>query len=67
MTIRLTDPFKGLEEVLPVHIVKKDVLPAITTAHDVVNGSGILHSQWAGHGGTLAKTRPNVQLNIAPR
>jgi hypothetical protein len=41
------------DEILPVHIVLEYLLAPIPAAHDVVNGSGKLHSQLARHGRTL--------------
>ena len=40
---------RGLENVVPVDIVLEDLLPPIPTTHDMVNGSGKLHSHLARH------------------
>ena len=45
---------QGFAEVLPIDIVQEGVLPAVSTAHDVVNGPRILDSQLAWHGDILA-------------
>jgi hypothetical protein len=34
------DPFKGLEKILPVHVTSENILPAVPTAHDVINRPG---------------------------
>jgi hypothetical protein len=34
------DPFKGLEKILPVHVTSENILPAVLTAHDVINRPG---------------------------
>lgn len=38
-----------LDKVLPVHAAPKNILLAVPTAHDVVNGARVLHSQFACH------------------
>jgi hypothetical protein len=38
------------EIIPPAHISQKNVLPAVTPAHDVVNGTGIFNSYSARHG-----------------
>jgi len=40
---------QGLEEVLSIDVVDKNVLLAVTPAHDVVNGAGILDSHFPWH------------------
>jgi hypothetical protein len=45
------DPFKGLEKILPVHVTSENILPAVPTAHDVINRPRIFHSQLARHAG----------------
>jgi hypothetical protein len=37
------------EEILPVHVIAMNILPAIPATHNVVNGSGIFCSQLAWH------------------
>ena len=54
-----------LWEILPVHILQKNVLPPVATAHDVVNGPRIFHSHCARHvddsGGRTAQ-RPDQTM-----
>ena len=37
---------QGLEEILAIHLVVEDVLPAIATTHDVVDGPGYSKRIW---------------------
>jgi hypothetical protein len=52
------DPFKGLEKILPVHVTSENILPAVPTAHDVINRHRIFHSQLARHAGKTACSIP---------
>ena len=52
------DPFKGLEKILPVHVSSENILPAVPTAHDVINRPRIFHSQLARHAGKTAGSIP---------
>jgi hypothetical protein len=52
------DPFKGLKKILPVHVIPENILPAVPTAHDVINRSRIFHSQLARHAGKTAGSIP---------
>jgi hypothetical protein len=52
------DPFKGLEKILPVHVTTENILPAVPTAHDVINRPRIFHSQLARHAGKTAGSIP---------
>ncbi len=45
---------QGFDEVVPVHVVEEDVIPLVATTHDMVNRAGILESQFAGHGQSIA-------------
>ena len=40
---------QSLEEILPVHIIIKDVLPTVPTAHYMVNGAWIFNPYLAWH------------------
>jgi hypothetical protein len=40
---------QGLDEVVPVHVVKEDVLTLVSTAHHVIHRSWILESELARH------------------
>jgi|GEM_PF-7096097 hypothetical protein len=40
----------GPQEILPVHIIQKNVLPPVATAPHMVNGSGISRRHFARHG-----------------
>ena len=42
-----------LEKILSVHIVHVDILSAVSTAQDVINGSGIFDSELARHKGSV--------------
>jgi len=46
----LTGFGQGLEEILAIHLIVDDVLPAIATTHDVVDGKGIFDAHLAQHG-----------------
>src|ERR1019366_8042962 len=52
------DPFKGLEKILPVHVTSENILPAVPTAHDVINRSRIFHSQLGRHAGKTTSSIP---------
>ena len=45
----LTRLGQRLEEILPVHIIQKNVLPPVATAHDVVIGPRIFNTDFARH------------------
>ena len=47
----LTGLGQGLEKILPVHGTSENILPAVPTAHDVINRPRIFHSQLARHAG----------------
>jgi hypothetical protein len=40
---------ESLEEILPVYVIKKNVLPAVAPAQDVIDGPGVLRSNHARH------------------
>jgi hypothetical protein len=44
---------QSLEKFLAIHLVVENVLPAVPTTQDVVNGAWILDAQLARHGRTL--------------
>ena len=48
----LTGLTQGLQEQLAVFVIVKDRLAPVPTIHHVVNGTGILHSQFSGHADT---------------
>jgi hypothetical protein len=52
---------QSLEKFLAIHLVVENVLPAVPTTHDVVNGAWILDAQLARHGGTLHPTPNQVK------
>jgi hypothetical protein len=43
-----------LDEIVPIHIVKEDVIPLIATAHYVVKASGELNPDGTWHNRSLA-------------
>ena len=45
----LTRLSQRFEEVLPIHVVEVNVIPAVSPAHDMVDGARILDSQLAWH------------------
>jgi len=45
----LTGLGQSLEKILPIHVTSENILPAVPTAHDVINRSRIFHSQLARH------------------
>jgi hypothetical protein len=47
-----------LEKILPVHVTSENILPAVPTAHDVINRSRIFHSQLARHAGKTTSSIP---------
>jgi hypothetical protein len=55
---------QSLEEILPIHIIEEDLVPSVTTAHYVVNGTGILNSEFARHGGRFPKQQRTVKQNM---
>jgi hypothetical protein len=59
----MSDPFKGLEKILPVHVIPENILPAVPTAHDVINRPRIFHSQLARHAG---KTTGSIPIASRP-
>jgi len=60
----LTRLGQRLEEILPVHIVQKDVLAPISTAHDMVRCPRILNAQLARHSATLGLPTSLVKENV---
>jgi hypothetical protein len=51
------------ERILPVHLVQKDVLPAVTPAQDVVNGTRIFHSYFSRYGAAFPLSGTNRKQN----
>ena len=49
----LTGLGQRLEEILAIHLIVEDVLPAIATTHDVVDGPGIFNAHLARHGSSV--------------
>jgi hypothetical protein len=47
-----------LGKILPVHVTSENILPAVPTAHDVINRSRIFHSQLARHAGKTTSSIP---------
>jgi hypothetical protein len=41
---------QGFEEILPVHIIQKNIFAPVAPAHHMVNGIGILDSHFSRHG-----------------
>jgi hypothetical protein len=52
---------QGLEEILAIHIVQENVVPAVTPAHDMVNGARVLNSELARHGLTITEIQRTVK------
>jgi hypothetical protein len=38
---------------VPVHVIEKNLLPAVAPAHDMIGGPGVLEAQLARHSGIL--------------
>ena len=57
----LTGFSQGLEEVLAVHIIGEDVLPAITTTHDVLDGTGVFDAELTRHRSKIPRRRHPVK------
>ena len=55
---------QGLDEVLPIHIVQKDILSPISPAHEVIHGSWIFHSHFAWHQKLVIFSDENVKMII---
>jgi hypothetical protein len=53
------------EIILPVHPIQRDVFPAVTLAHDVVNGTSRFHSHLARHETNDAFSPGQPQANEA--
>ncbi len=62
----LTGLAQGLEEPVPVLIVVEDLLAAVATVHQVVDGSRILHSKLARHRWQRAREGQNVNSYDRP-
>ena len=58
---------QSFEKVLAVHVTDKDVLPAVTPVHGMVDGARILHSHRARHGAEGAKPDGNVNHRNEPQ
>ncbi|MDB6055940.1 MAG: hypothetical protein JWN25_3463, partial [Verrucomicrobiales bacterium] len=46
---------QGFEEILSIDIVVINVLPSISSAHQLIDGSWIFHSDFARHGSSLTR------------
>ena len=57
----IADLMNDLEERNPIIIIEKGVLPVVSTAGDVINGTRVLDSQWPGHEGSLSETSVGLQ------
>ena len=55
---------KRFEKILPVHIVQKDILTAVSSAHKVVHRPGILNANYfeggAGRSDVRTKRKPSM-------
>jgi hypothetical protein len=51
---------QGLDEIVPVHVIQKDVLTMVATAHDVINCARVLDTEFARHGGSIAINHNNT-------
>jgi hypothetical protein len=49
---------QGLEKILPVHIIQKNVFAPVPTAHQMANGANIFHSHFARRG-----SNPNPHIS----
>ena len=58
----LTGLGQRLEEILAIHLIVEDVLPAIATTHDVVDGTGIFNAHLARHGSSVPAFGQPVKL-----
>ena len=54
---------QGLEEILAVHVIQEDRLPAVPPAQDMVNRPGILDAHLARHGAILPSPPRFVKQN----
>jgi len=41
---------QGLDEIMPIHIIQKDLIPPVATAHEMIEGTWVLDAQPARHG-----------------
>ena len=55
----LTHLCQRLEEILSIHVIDEDVLPAITSAHDVINRTRVLNSDLSRHRRSYPKFEEN--------
>ena len=54
---------QGLEKILPVHVIQKNVLTPVAAAHHMVNGARILNSQFSRHGSHSTDAPPTSREN----
>jgi len=52
---------QGLDKVVPIHVIQEDVLTLVSTAHDVINRAGVLHSDFARRGESIARIGKQVE------
>ena len=60
----LTGLRQGLQEILPIHGVEKDVAFAIGATHHVIDRTGIFDSQFARHGDKIIKDTAPVKTLV---
>src|SRR5437667_5851868 len=64
---------QSLDEVVPIHVVQKDVVPLVATTHDVIHRPWILDSKLARHSGAwdqsslVVKAKAGAFLRSDPR
>jgi hypothetical protein len=51
----------GPQEILPVRIIQKNVLPPVATAHHMVNGPVTFHSHFDRHGNSFTRSLDHSQ------
>jgi len=57
----IADLVNDLKERSPIIVIDKDVLPVVSTAGDVIDGTRVLDSQRSGHEGSLSETSVGLQ------
>ncbi len=58
----LTRFSQSLEEVLPVNVIQEDILPPVSSAHHMVNGTRVLNTDFARHEAITARSLGSASL-----
>jgi hypothetical protein len=46
---QLASPIQGLDEIVPIHTIQKNIFAPVSPAHDMIHGAGIFNTSVAGH------------------